>query len=55
MSIEDDDSDSLGCLVHIGCLVGICSNGIMGMVIVIYNGNVWLMVNYRRISPTMGN
>jgi hypothetical protein len=41
--------------VHIGCLVDICSNGIMGMVIVIYNGNAWLMVNNRRISPTMGN
>jgi hypothetical protein len=29
MSIEDDDSNSLGCLVHI------CSNGIMVIVMVI--------------------
>jgi hypothetical protein len=35
--------------------VDICSNGIMGIVIVIYNGNVWCMVVNRRISPTMGN
>jgi len=53
MSNEDDDYSSLGCLVHI------CSNCIMVIVMVVVRIMAYIVLVdgawYRRISPTMGN